>query len=133
MNIAGVHPSGGGFPREFVVVWSTTSSGTGFGSIRAVRYDAKNNCCIADITDDGNINVNDLLTVINQWSGFCLTCSGDVDGDLAVNVNDLLAVINAWGPCGLPCPPLCAPDITGDCLVNVNDLLAVINAWGPCP
>ncbi len=64
-------------------------------------------------------------------------CPADINDDGEVNVTDLLAVIGAWGAC-VDCPAsLCAADIApidtgGDCVVNVTDLLAVIGAWGPC-
>ena len=54
--------------------------------------------CPADIADDGQVNVNDMLAVINAW-GPCSGCVADINGDNQVNVSDLLAVINAWGAC----------------------------------
>jgi hypothetical protein len=55
-------------------------------------------------------------------------------GDGEVNVNDLLTIISAWGPCGPGfCASDIAPTGGGDGQVDVNDLLAVINAWGACP
>jgi hypothetical protein len=50
------------------------------------------------VAGDGVINVNDLLTIINNW-GSCDQCNADIDNDGLVNVNDLLAVINTWGTC----------------------------------
>jgi predicted outer membrane repeat protein len=50
------------------------------------------------VAGDGVINVNDLLTIINNW-GSCDQCVADIDNDGLVNVNDLLAVITAWGKC----------------------------------
>jgi hypothetical protein len=61
-------------------------------------------------------------------------CLADVTGDETVNVDDLLAVINGWGECDGP-PVNCAADIAPlpvDGIVNVDDLLTVINGWGPC-
>lgn len=58
---------------------------------------------------------------------------GDANDDGAVNVNDLLAVINNWGECAPPpeeCPADVAPADGGDGQVNVNDLLLVINNRG---
>jgi trimeric autotransporter adhesin len=58
---------------------------------------------------------------------------GDITGDGSVDVDDLLSVINAWGDCPQPCPPSCTADISpkgGNCVVNVDDLLLVINNWG---
>lgn len=56
--------------------------------------------CPADANHDNAINVDDLLTVINDWGPCGLgICAGDSNCDHVVNVDDLLAVINAWGPC----------------------------------
>jgi len=54
--------------------------------------------CQSDLNVDGNVGVEDLLSVIADWncSG---DCSADINGDLLVNVEDLLIVIGAWGPC----------------------------------
>ncbi len=56
------------------------------------------NDCPADINNDGQVNVTDLLAVIGAW-GACTGCSADINNDGQVNVTDLLAVIGAWGPC----------------------------------
>jgi hypothetical protein len=68
------------------------------------------NCCIEDIaitggSGDGQVNIDDLLTVINGW-GNCpeppATCLADISpfgGDGNVNIDDLLQIINAWGRC----------------------------------
>jgi hypothetical protein len=61
-----------------------------------------------------------------------IPCDEDITNDFEVNVDDLLAVINNWGFCVNTCPPGCLGDIDWSCAVNVDDLLAVINAWGPC-
>ncbi len=65
------------------------------------------------------------------------TCVADINQDGSVNVTDLLAVIGAWGPCANPnnCPEDIAPPgpPTGDDVVDVSDLLLVIGNWGACP
>jgi len=53
--------------------------------------------CAADITGDGEIGVNDLLAVIDQWG--TNDAAADINGDGIVNVNDLLLVVGNWGPC----------------------------------
>lgn len=67
-------------------------------------------------------------------------CVADIVDNGAVDVNDLLAVIGHWGPCPpLTCHQNCDADIApiavplGNCVVNVDDLLGVITTWGPCP
>jgi hypothetical protein len=64
---------------------------------------------------------------------------GDITNDGVVNIDDLLAVINAWGACPPPppAPPAnCPADMprtaggTGDGTVNIDDLLVIINNWG---
>jgi len=43
------------------------------------------------------VNVNDLLTVIDQWG--TSNDMADVNDDGIVDVTDLLEVIGNWGPC----------------------------------
>jgi hypothetical protein len=52
-----------------------------------------------DVTGDGLVNIDDLLTIINNWnaSGPPGTVPGDANGNGVVNIDDLLMVINAWG------------------------------------
>jgi len=59
-------------------------------------------------------------------------CPADLTDDNQVNIQDVFAVLNAWGSCPAPCPPNCAADLTGDCIVNIQDIFEVLNAWGPC-
>ena len=54
--------------------------------------------CPADVDDDGDVDVNDLLAVLGAW-GPCLGCPEDIVPDEVVNVNDVLAVLSEWGPC----------------------------------
>jgi hypothetical protein len=54
--------------------------------------------CPADTDGNGEVNVNDLLTVLMDW-GTCPYCPGEITGDGYVNVEDLLAIIGAWGSC----------------------------------
>ena len=49
----------------------------------------------ADINNDGRVDVNDLLAIINGW-GSCSGCAADLNHNGAVDVTDLLGVINAW-------------------------------------
>jgi CxxC motif-containing protein (DUF1111 family) len=59
------------------------------------------------------------------------TCDQDVNGTGGIDVDDLLTVINQWGNCpAVPAP--CAGDVTNNDIVDVDDLLAVVNAWGLC-
>jgi trimeric autotransporter adhesin len=53
-------------------------------------------CPFGDVTQNGTIDVDDLLAVINAW-GPCAGCAADVTGNGIVDVDDLLAVINNWG------------------------------------
>ena len=57
--------------------------------------------CIADVTGNGLVDVDDLLVIINAW-GSCAdpkNCPADFTGNGAVDVDDLLTVINGWGVC----------------------------------
>lgn len=55
--------------------------------------------CIADITGDGTVGVDDMLNLIANF-GPCVGCPADVNGDGIVNVDDILIVLSAWGDCG---------------------------------
>ena len=56
-----------------------------------------NTSCPADINNDGVVDVNDLLEVIQSWGD--KGGPADIDHDGIVGVNDLLELINSWGPC----------------------------------
>jgi uncharacterized membrane protein len=61
-----------------------------------------------------------------------LNAAGDTNIDGKVNVDDLLTVINNWGDCSAPptvCPGDSSPGPFGDGVVDVDDLLMVINNW----
>ena len=52
--------------------------------------------CLADIDNDGAVDVTDILITIGNWGG---SGEGDVDGDGIVSVSDILLIVGAWGPC----------------------------------
>jgi hypothetical protein len=54
--------------------------------------------CTADVTGDGMVDLDDLLTVIMDW-GCTGICQGDVNGDNVVDVVDLADLIREWGDC----------------------------------
>ncbi|MDP7006548.1 MAG: hypothetical protein QF718_10115 [Phycisphaerales bacterium] len=53
--------------------------------------------CPEDLDGDGQINVNDLLSVVGDWG--MTDSDADLDGNGTVDTPDLLAVIASWGPC----------------------------------
>lgn len=59
--------------------------------------------CPADVGpfghSDGIVNIDDLLTIINNWGVSGNGEPGDVNGDGIVNIDDLLAMVNEWGVC----------------------------------
>ena len=60
--------------------------------------------CPADLDDDHDVDVTDLLGLIGSW-GPCdpeTPCPADVDGSGDVGVLDLLALIASWGDCPQP-------------------------------
>jgi hypothetical protein len=66
----------------------------------------------------------------SHWSRWGPVCPfADITQDGSVNIDDLLAVINSWGVCPPP-PEACAADLDGNGIVNIDDLLTVINNWG---
>ena len=53
--------------------------------------------CMADVNEDYNVDVLDLLYVIAVWGTD--NPAGDINEDGWVNVGDLLEVISVWGAC----------------------------------
>jgi parallel beta-helix repeat protein/predicted outer membrane repeat protein len=54
-------------------------------------------CCPADINGDGQVNVEEVLTVISAWDTD--DAGADINSDGIIDVEDLLIVISAWGFC----------------------------------
>jgi hypothetical protein len=81
---------------------------------------------------DSRSDANDIFAQAINLNG-SLGTPGDVTDNGIVDVDDLLGVINAWGPsCAPPafCPADLAPTPTGNGVIDVDDLLEVINNWG---
>jgi hypothetical protein len=55
--------------------------------------------CPMDVTGNGAVDIDDLLSVINNWGVSGVGIPADVNQSGAVDIEDLLAVINAWGSC----------------------------------
>ena len=53
--------------------------------------------CPADISNDGDVSVVDLLILLDAWG--TNGPLGDVNYDGIVDTNDILLVLSAWGPC----------------------------------
>lgn len=53
--------------------------------------------CTGDISEDGMVDITDLLEVVGNWGA--TGGLADVNSDGVVNVADLLAVVDAWGAC----------------------------------
>jgi hypothetical protein len=54
--------------------------------------------CPADLDGDGNVGINDFLSLLGQWG----TDPGgppDLDGDGDVGITDFLILLGQWGPC----------------------------------
>ena len=50
-----------------------------------------------DTNNDGSVNVQDLLELLNQWGQCSGSCSADFNGDQMVDVTDLLTMLANWG------------------------------------
>jgi hypothetical protein len=115
-------------------VWETTSfiAGQYVSPTAQVRVRFAANGSVAGSVAEAGID-----NLVVQKVLCAQPCVADITGDSTVNVNDLLAVISSWGPCANPnaCPADISPigPPMGDDQVDVNDLLAIISAWGACP
>jgi hypothetical protein len=86
---------------QLVACWSGTRLADGQIYAQNVHGDGTlgpGDDCLADLTGDDLVGVDDLLAIIATW-GPCLACPEDLDGDSQVGVNDLLIVLEQWGPC----------------------------------
>ena len=68
--------------------WSYGGSAIYISSIELVRKTS------ADVNEDGFININDVVSVINQMAGTATWRYADVNGDGDVDINDVVAIIN---------------------------------------
>jgi hypothetical protein len=67
------------------------------GAVHAWRGLLASCACTGDLDGDGDVGINDLLTVLEGWGGD--GSQGDVNGDGQTGVDDLLALIAVWGSC----------------------------------
>jgi hypothetical protein len=78
--------------------------GDGDGSVLVDLGAYERQPCPADVDGNGEVDVDDLVQVILQWS--CTDppgpCSADVTRNGVVDVDDLVEVILAWGACAGP-------------------------------
>ena len=60
--------------------------------------------CIADISGDGVVNIQDILALIGYWDSSGPL--GDLNADGIVSIHDLLILVAGWGECtDVPCGP----------------------------
>jgi hypothetical protein len=58
--------------------------------------------CVGDASDDGQVNIDDVMLVLNAWgsNGKPGENPADVNDDGDVDMDDLWQVLMNWGPCG---------------------------------
>ena len=61
--------------------------------------ECQTSACMGDTDDSGDVNIDDLLLVLAEFSTCTGDCNGDVDDNGSVNIDDLLIVIGSYGPC----------------------------------
>jgi hypothetical protein len=62
-----------------------------------INPNGPNLVCIGDFTSDGEINVNDLLTLLSYFGSTTLTGNTDVNNDGVVGVSDMLMFLSLFG------------------------------------
>lgn len=55
--------------------------------------------CVADITGDGTVDIQDLFALLAKWGQCTGTCYEDVNADDTVDINDLFVLLANWGEC----------------------------------
>ncbi len=74
---------------------------TGQGAAPVVdmgSYEYQISDCLGDVTDDGEVDVLDLLAILAAW-GATGDMPEDINDDGVVDLTDLLLVLAIWGPC----------------------------------
>ncbi len=59
-----------------------------------VYYSDKTTSIIGDVNEDGVVNINDVVAIINVMAGTATWPNANVNGDEKVDINDVVAVIN---------------------------------------
>ena len=49
---------------------------------------------ITPMNEDGSVDINDVVAIINHMAGTAYWTNADVNGDTNVDINDVVAVIN---------------------------------------
>ncbi len=86
--------TGNGWPD--IVQARCSNAGAGRGT--TVWINRTFELCPADVNQDGQIDVFDLLDLLEDW-GPCADCPTDLNGSGAVGVFDLLELLENWGSC----------------------------------
>jgi hypothetical protein len=55
--------------------------------------------CDGDFDNSGDVNVDDLLILLGEFSSCNKNCIADMDGDNDVDIDDMLLLLGAWGRC----------------------------------
>lgn len=55
--------------------------------------------CSGDFTMDGVVNADDIVAVVDSWSGSCVPCAGDGTTSGIAGVGDLIVILRSWGTC----------------------------------
>ena len=61
--------------------------------------DVDNASCPGDFDSTGDVGIDDLLTLLAEFSSCTENCQSDIDGDNDVDIDDMLSLIGVWGPC----------------------------------
>jgi len=78
---------------------------------------------------DGNVRIGNGIVDMGAYEAAALPRVADINDDGVVNVTDLLMLLAAWGPCP-GAPDLCPSDLDSSGAVNVTDLLMLLADWG---
>jgi len=82
---------------EVTVLSEDDDTGDMVAAFEFILDESAADLCPADLNGDGEVGVNEILTIIEVWGTD--DADADITGDGIVGVDDLLTVISAWGPC----------------------------------
>jgi len=84
---------------ELVTIGGGAALRSGGGVPLLSLRDIGTTTCPGDFDGTGSVGVDDLLTLLGEYSSCTSNCQADMNADGIVDVNDMLMLLGAWGPC----------------------------------
>jgi hypothetical protein len=81
----------------FIRVGGFYAESSGVGQLVIGGHNCQDVPCVGDVTDDGVVDIQDLLLIIDHWGEDSIQY--DIDEDGIVGLGDILFILSNWGHC----------------------------------